>query len=285
MTDIDSPLQRLRDDLVEEESIFILLDGAMLPAMQKVYDYEASPQVCPVYYGTRHEAALDVSPCLYQPSIKSQVWISSEDWREHGVVFSSRDSFQDLLKHLQSLISVTLPSGQLAYWRFYSPAWLASVMTTLDRDEIKKFTGTISQWLVYTEGEWQRYQPAMSEGECKDKEEGWLHISKDHMTIWQQEMKNRFVWKNADKARKAGIEISGEASYESEVSRVYDIAKASGFSRAADIERFIWLALKHPLVCESDEYRAVMQNTSKSPVKRVDNIEAMLHGVREGEVL
>ena len=100
MTDIVSALQSLREDQSAEESVFVLLDGAMLPAMQKVYDFEASPKACPIYYGTRHETALEVSPCLYQPSMKSQVWKCSEEWREYGVVFTSRDAFQNVIKHL-----------------------------------------------------------------------------------------------------------------------------------------------------------------------------------------
>lgn len=285
MTDIVSALQSLREDQSAEESVFILLDGAMLPAMQKVYDYEASPHACPVYYGTRHETALDVSPCLYQPSMKSQIWKCSEEWREHGVVFTSRDAFQNVIKHLQSLISVTLPSGQLAYWRFYSPGWFSLVMETLDRNELKKFTGPISQWLAFTDGEWKRYQPAPSKDGDIEKEEGWLHVSDSYVTKWQKGMKGRFVRQHANQAREKGVKLPSGASYESEVSRLFDIAKGSGFTRATDIERFIWLALKHPVVRESGEYRAVMDNTSDSPVKRVDKIEAMLYGIQEDEEL
>ena len=158
-------------------------------------------------------------------------------------------------------------------------------METMDRNEIKKFTGYISQWLAFTDGEWKRYQPATSKDGGIEKDEGWLYVSDAYLTKWQKGMKDRFVRQHANQAREKGIKLPSDASCESEVSSLFDIAKVSGFTRATDIERFIWLALKHPVVRESDEYRAVIDNESYLPVKRVDKIEAMLYGIQKDEEL
>ncbi|MBS7690170.1 DUF4123 domain-containing protein [Pseudomonas lalucatii] len=113
-------IETLHDLPPEKDGLFILLDGAALPALQLIYQHDDAPQVDPLYRGTRHQHAVDVSPNLYRPSAQSRFWDIQEQWRDAGIVINSDHSFDILAGHLRSLLSVRMPSGQLAYCRFYS---------------------------------------------------------------------------------------------------------------------------------------------------------------------
>lgn len=172
----DSPLKEMLHKQ-EKESVFILLDGAIFPAMQTIYGYEPSPQVSPIYYGTRHEASLDVSPCLYKPKVKSKIWDHEGNWRKNGIVFVSAYSFFEVLEYLKSLISVRLPNDQIAYWRFYSPEWFSKVMSSMSNKEFLNFNGPVSQWAAYTDGDWKLYSSSAHNFYKVNKEEGWFQLS------------------------------------------------------------------------------------------------------------
>lgn len=184
----------------EEESVFILLDGAVFPAMQRVYGYEVSPQVSPIYYGTRHEASLDVSPCLYKPSAKSKVWGHESDWRKKGVVFVSAYSHFEVLNYLKSLISVRLPNDQLAYWRFYSPEWLSKIMKALGDEDLSKFNGPVSQWAAYVDGRWELYDSISHNSVEINKEEGWFQLSQNCIGKLKEVKKRRVLYSLGRKA-------------------------------------------------------------------------------------
>ncbi|MDR5868724.1 DUF4123 domain-containing protein [Halomonas koreensis] len=279
--DVSSTLKKLTEERSDQESVFVLFDGALFPAMQKAYEYEGSPQICPVYYGTRHEEASEASPCLYAPGNESKVWSLSEAWRDNGIVFTSQATFSDVLKHLQSLISVTLPSGQMAYWRFYSPEWLSLVMEVFELNDLKAFSGPITQWGAYSGNEWVVYRGNAPAYAVQEKEDGWLSITDAYQACWKKIMNERFVQRVASEAHDRMSAPPEGASWESEISRLFEIAKNAGYKKTADLERFIWMFLKHPHALESTECREVIGDGSCPPVRRLDKVEAMLHGVQE----
>ncbi|WP_258801713.1 DUF4123 domain-containing protein [Halomonas sp. DQ26W] len=276
-------LARLQDTRPGDESLFVLLDGALFPAMQSIYEYETSPQACPIYYGTRHEKSLEVSPCLYEPSSESRIWGCSEYWRDKGVIFTSRYSFFDVLTHLQSLISVSLSSGQLAYWRFYSPGWIASVIDVLEKEELTHFTGPISQWAAFTEDGWQIYRPHVAENPVHSREEGWLHMSDEYMEIWKSGMRESFIVQIEKKADEELDGLSAGAQLRDEISKLFDISKEADFKTTAELERFIFLFLKHPEAIKSSEYQGMIGNVGYPPMRRLDKIESVLFGIKEEE--
>ncbi|MFG6139149.1 DUF4123 domain-containing protein [Halomonas sp. B23F22_10] len=283
--DLSSTLKTLTEDRSDQESVFVLFDGALFQAMQKAYEYEESPQICPVYYGTRHEEAIDVSPCLYAPGSASKIWSLSEVWRDNGIVFTSSATFSDVLKHLQSLISVTLPSGQMAYWRFYSPEWLSSIMQVFEINDLKDFSGPVTQWAAHVGDGWEVYRGGVSEGAAQPKEEGWLHLTGEYLARWKHQMNERFVQEVASEAHDKINGSPSGASWESDISRLFDIAKSEGYKKTADLERFIWVFLRHPHALESTECREVIGDASCPPARRLDKVEAMLYDIQEGEGL
>ncbi|SDM88767.1 protein of unknown function [Franzmannia pantelleriensis] len=281
--DIASTLDKLKDDQSGDESIFVLLDGALLPAMQLVYGYEPSPQACPVYYGTPHETCLEVSPCLYEPKGGSSIWDDSENWRGRGVIFTSRYSFFDVLKHLQSLISVSLPSGQLAYWRFYSPDWLASIMDVFETEDIIHFTGPISQWAAFTEDGWQLYRPQIAEEPIHNRDEGWFYLSDTYIESWKSSRREQFILDIQKRANEKSNDFLSETVLKEDISDLFDIAKEAGFTKKAELERFIFLFLKNPDAIRSSEYLLMVKDASYPPMTRLDTVESKLFGMREEE--
>lgn len=276
-------LERLQHARPGDESLFVLFDGALFPAMQRVYEYESSPQVVPVYYGTRHETSLEVSPCLYEPSAESKIWVCQEDWRDMGVMFTSCYSFLDVLKHLQSLISVRLSSGQLAYWRFYSPGWLASMMDVLGHEDLMDFTGPISQWAAFVENDWKLYRPQVAEHPVPKKDEGWFHLSDEYVDVWKEKKRDVFIQRVAEKAYGKLGGVSSKAKLKNDVSNLFDAAKEAGFKRSSELERFILLFLKHPEAISSSECMAVINNSQYLPMKRLDKVEMALFGIEDKE--
>lgn len=283
MMDMSTILERLQDNRPGDESLFVLFDGALFPAMKSIYEYEASPQACPIYYGTRHETSLEVSPCLYEPKSESKVWEHSKDWRDKGVIFTSGHSFFEVLKHLQSLISVSLSSGQLAYWRFYSPDWLASVMGVLEEEDLMDFTGPVSQWAAFAQDGWQLYRPHVAEHPIHSKDEGWFHLSDEYVEAWRSRKRESFIQRTVTKANEKLKGLPSGVALKDNISNLFDIAKAAGFKKTAELERFIFLSLKHPDAMDSSEYRAVIGNTEHLPMNRLDKVESMLFWEKDKE--
>ncbi|EPC03128.1 hypothetical protein L861_22730 [Litchfieldella anticariensis FP35 = DSM 16096] len=281
--DMSTILGRLQDARPSDESLFVLLDGALFPAMQSIYEYETSPQACPIYYGTRHETSLEVSPCLYEPRSESKIWECSENWRDKVVIFTSRYSFFDVLRHVQSLISVSLSSGQLAYWRFYSPSWLASVMEVFEKEDLKNFTGPINQWAAYTGNGWKLYRPPVSEDPIHSRDEGWLHLSDAYIETWKNGKRKSFIRQIEERADEELGELSAESPLRDDISNLFDFAKGHGFQRASELERFIFLCLKYPDVMNSAEYRVIIEDIGRPPMERLDKLESALFGIREEE--
>lgn len=281
--DMSTILERLQDNRPSDESLFILFDGALFPAMKHIYEYEASPQACPIYYGTRHETSLEVSPCLYEPKSESNVWEHSKSWRDKGVIFTSSYSFLEVLKHLQSLISVSLFSGQLAYWRFYSPDWLASVMDVLEDEELMAFTGPVSQWAAFTQDSWQLYRPHVAEHPIHNKDEGWLHLSDEHIEAWRSIKRESFIQRTVTKANETLEGLPSGMALKDTISNLFDIAKEAGFKKAAELERFIFLSLNHPDAMSSLECQAVIGSIDQLPMSRLDRVESMILLARDKE--
>lgn len=266
----------------QDESVFILLDGAVFPAMQRVYDYEMSPQVSPIYYGTRHEASLDVSPCLYQPSGESKIWGCEEQWRTQGVVLVSAYSYFEVLDYLKSLISIRLPNDQLAYWRFYSPEWFSKIMKSLSNEDFLNFNGPVSQWAAYTGDCWELYNSVRHVFFDKNKEEGWFQLSQNCIEKLKSAKKEEFYLRLE---KKLASEISKE-SFENvcreEILSTVNIAEKLGFKSSYEIEWFTVTNYKYSDLMKRDDIKKLIENVEVAAIERQLQVEEAIWGIKEG---
>ncbi|WP_447044384.1 DUF4123 domain-containing protein [Vreelandella sp. H-I2] len=266
----------------EDESVFILLDEAVFPAMQSIYDYEVSPQVSPIYYGTRHEASLGVSPCLYKPSAKSQVWDHEKDWRKNGLVFVSSYSHFEVLEYLKSLISVRLPNDQLAYWRFYSPEWFSKIMRALSDEDFSKFNGPVNQWAAYAGDSWELYNSVRHDFFDTNKQEGWFQLSQNCIEKLKSAKKEDFYLRLE---KKLASEISKE-NFENvcreEILSTVNIAEKLGFKSSYEIEWFTVTNYKYFDLMERDDIKKLIENVEVAALERQLQVEEAIWGIKEG---
>lgn len=264
----------------EDESVFILLDEAVFPAMQFIYDYEVSPQVSPIYYGTRHEASLDVSPCLYTPSAKSQVWDHEKDWRKNGLVFVSSYSHFEVLEYLKSLISVRLPNDQLAYWRFYSPEWFSKIMRALSDEDFSKFNGPVSQWAAYARDSWELYNSVRDDFFDTNKEEGWFQLSQNCIDKLKEVKKRGFYIRLEEKlAREISVE-GFEKICREDIVKIVSIAEILGFKSNYEIEWFTVMNYKYPSFMKRADVKKLIENIEMAALERQLKVEEAIWGIK-----
>ncbi|QNI01818.1 DUF4123 domain-containing protein [Halomonas sp. SH5A2] len=265
----------------EDESVFILLDGAVFPAMQRVYSYEMSPQVSPIYYGTRHGASLDASPCLYQPSGESEVWNCEEHWRTQGVVFVSACSYFEVLDYLKSLISVRLPNNQLAYWRFYSPEWLSKIMKALSDEDFSKFNGPVNQWAAYVDGRWELYDAVSHSSVETNKEEGWFQLSQNCIEKLKNAKKEEFYIRLEEKLASEISNVSFEGLCREDVLKTVAIAESLGFKSNYEIEWFTVTNYKYPGLMSRSDIKKSIENIEVAALERQLQVEEAIWGIKE----
>lgn len=264
----------------EEESVFMLLDGAVFPAMQRVYDYEMSPQASLIYYGTRHETSLDVSPCLYQPSGESKIWDCEEQWRTQGVVFVSAFSYFEVLDYLKSLISVRLPNDQLAYWRFYSPAWFSKIMRAMSDEDFSKFNGPVSQWVAYTGGCWELYDAGRHEFFDTNKEEGWFKLSQDCIEKLKNAKKEEFYIRLEEKLVSEVSKVSFENVCREDIVNTVDLAESLGFENNYEIEWFAIMSYKYPELIKRSDVKKLIEDIEVTSLERKFQVEEAIWGIK-----
>lgn len=278
MSDL-SVLEMLHKD--RKESVFILLDGAVFPAMQRVYDYEISPQVSPLYYGTRHESSLDVSPCLYQPSGESEIWKYEKHWRKHGLVFSSAYSYFEVLNYLKSLISIRLPNEQLAYWRFYSPDWFSMIMSCFSNEELSMFTGPVNQWATYTGGRWELYKAVGHDFFEKNKEEGWFQLSQNCIEKIKKIKKEEFYIQVERELTSQISAVDSEKVLRKDVVGIVDRAERLGFKSVSELEWFVLMHYKYPGLMNADSVKELVGNVEFTVKERQFKVEKLVWGITE----
>ena len=110
-------MQAVEEPDIERDDLYLLLDSAALPALQIIYQHDDEPtwSCCTE---ARHESMRECSPVLTARG-QHLMWQNRERWQSAGLLLESAASIDDLANHLRSLLSVRLPSGDLAFCRFY----------------------------------------------------------------------------------------------------------------------------------------------------------------------
>jgi hypothetical protein len=277
-------IETLRDLPLEKDDLFILLDGAALPALQLIYQHDDAPQVDPLYRGTRHQQALEVSPSLYRPSAQSRFWDIQEQWRDAGIVISSDHSFDILAGHLRSLLSVRMPSGQLAYCRFYSPGLLKRLCGSLSEADLSDWFGPINGCLIHArqnrEESWEYVAASEKTAARTADQEGWFQLRPEQLHAWQQEERQLYIERMARHFASSAQSSTAAGPLEETISIRVEQAEQAGLQLEDQIIHFLELALRFPVEMDSPNNCTLLADTSQPADHRLEQLEARLFGLQ-----
>lgn len=265
----------------QHDSLYLLLDGALLDAPLVAYSNDDNPIVEPLYRGTRHEPALLVSPCLVKPSALSKLWQQQDQWRSKGVVLYCQEPIASLRQHLQSLISVRLPSQQLAYCRYYSPAWLASLLDTLSPAEVSSWSGPIKGWYAYFDNSWSCAEVDAPGEPRKLKDEGWFVLKQQQLDHWQTQEYQRFVDKAAEHLGCYTSSSEAGRRQRAAVAALTREAHEFGFLMEYQCLHYLELAWRFPKELVSPLIAGMLRNPEQQPDQRLQLAEQQLFGLNK----
>jgi len=264
-----------------QAKLYILLDGALMDALRYAYSSDTSPETEALYRDTRHDAALQISPLLIKPSPESDFLSQQHLWRKNGIVLRSEASIAVLSQHLKSLISVRLPSQQMAYCRFYSPEWLVRFLTSLSDDELSAWSGPIQEWYAYSSQTWVGFQPSANKGGRKAVDEGWFCLRREQIVQWQADEHQRFLRKAAALLGRDVLSGSQEADALSDIAESVNAAHSHGFILEYQCLHYLELTHKFPQAFNSPEFTKVIRDLSQSADSRLQQAELLLFGLQE----
>lgn len=177
---------------------YLLLDGLRLNVPVLTYTLDEHPRIEPLFRGTRHASVIQASPWLVKPSTAGRLLSERRAWQQYGLVLNSSATIQELADHLRSLISISMPTGQLAYCRFYDPGWAIRLYNSMSRAEFSTWSGPIQRWLVCSEGDWYRYDNLDQACNRSAGEEGWYRLRQEQLEQWQQQEYRSFLTRAAE---------------------------------------------------------------------------------------
>lgn len=278
------PLNHLRciryDKLpVTDDGLYLLLDGALLNAPRLVYEHDSNPQLEQLYRGTRHASALEVSPCLVKPSIESQLWTEEHRWNASGIVLRSELPMAQLTDHLRSLTSAILPSGQLAYLRYYSPEWLLRLLSSCTAAEIRAFAGPISAWLIFRDNEWFELAPERTGDSRGASEEGWFAIRSAQLEQWEQEERGQFLERMAGHFGCASVDENEELQQRERLSQLIMQANEYEFDQEHLCIHYLELAWAFPDQMSSASIISSLADRTQTGTARLRQVEEQLFGL------
>jgi len=247
---------------------YILIDGAVLDAPRFVYEHDDQPELEYLYLGTPHKQALEVSPCLVQPSPMSRIWQEQAKWRAYAVVMTSNESLTVLAEHLRSVLSVRLPDGGYSYLRFYSPKQTQRLMGALNDVELSQFSGPVKEWLSFrSDGLWHRTMTGGLGQYREASEEGWFVFTERHIESFSIGAREEFAGKLG---RYLGIDDRVK------LDNLVREAHSFGFRREKDVSLFAELAVVHGKGIKHPEVQAVLSTPEMSASAKLSEVDKRL---------
>jgi len=268
-------MQAVEEPDIERDDLYLLLDGAALPALQIIYQHDDEPRLEPLYRGTRHESMLECSPVLYSLAGQHLMWQNRERWQSAGLLLESAASINDLANHLRSLLSVRLPSGELAFCRFYDPALSERFFDSLTQEKLGAWLGPISGiWLTTEQSEWRGFTTnQISLGRTAD-DEGWFSIRPEHLAHWQQQERQRFIQRLINHFSADDFHEKSSPELEAVVKQRVHEAEAFGIEAEQHLFAYVELALQFPDAIDSPEVRVGLANMEEPAEHRLARLES-----------
>lgn len=254
---------------------FLLLDGAAFDAPRFVYENDDQPEIDYLFLGTRHQAALEVSPCLVKPSETSRLWQKQNDWQHKAVVVLAEEELPVIAGHLRSLLSVALPDGGYSYLRFYSPRQLRRLMLALNDQERERFSGPVREWLAFQpEGNWHSFRAGTLQPAMTASDEGWFALTDRHLEALAEDAREEFLGR-------LGRFLS--INDQPRLARLLQEANGLGFRSEKDVSRYAELAVTHGNRIRLPECQAILSNLSLPSAARLTELDQHLaYGLAQG---
>lgn len=247
---------------------FILLDGAVFDAKRFIYENDDSPELEYLFLGTRHETALEITPCLVKPSETTRLWQTQPEWQNKAVILVSEESLPVVAGHLRSLLSVQLPDGGYSYLRYYSPKQLQRLMFTFNDRERNRFSGPIREWLAFqSDASWYRVSFEASQPAKTAADEGWFLLSEQHLAALSDSARSEFV-------EKLGRFLAMNDPVR--LNRLIENANSLGFRTEKEVSRYAELELVHGDRIKRPESQAILSNPELSARARLKALDQHL---------
>jgi len=139
--------------LLEERCNFVVLDGAISPAVRDLLNLAG------VFYQSLYEGekAAELAPHgpflveLTQGSILTPFLVKAAWGKSWGIFAVAKLSFDEMRKHLRRFLIVNTEDGKRLLFRFYDPRVLRTFLPTCDSDQRKEFFGPIQLFLAESE--------------------------------------------------------------------------------------------------------------------------------------
>jgi len=134
----------------EFQPLYAILDAARdIKILQLLR--QAGPEHQSLYEGAQAEDLAEVAPYLVRlprdsPLLKT--WESEGRTNSWGVFLTCDLPLVELRKHLRRFLTVKLPGGETALFRFYDPRVLRLFLPTTEKEEAVDFFGPVKSFLV-----------------------------------------------------------------------------------------------------------------------------------------
>ncbi|MDX1725021.1 MAG: DUF4123 domain-containing protein [Pseudomonas sp.] len=264
---------------VDNEQFYILLDGALLEVPTFAYTHDHNPTLQQLYAGTRHSSAIEVSPCLVQPSSGSGLWAVEDKWRHCGIVIQSDADIHVLAGHLRSLISMRLPSGQLAYCRFYAPSWLNRLLSNFTEGEFSAFSGPVQRWFAYDQSTWLSLGASNKGQQRLADDDGWFCLRQDQLDLLQTDEKQRFIERMAVHFDCPRPTVPEGVAARERMATLVQQARILGFDQEYQCTHYLELAWRFPEDITAAELKSLLNDRSLTADTRLEQAESRLFGL------
>lgn len=266
---------------VHANDCFLLLDGIALDVPVTAYTLDDHPRIEPLFRGTRHAEIIEASPWLIKPSNEGQLLTTPQTWQDHGVILRSTAPMPVLAEHLRSLLSVRLPSQQLAYCRFHAPGWAERFLASMPPGELSAWSGPITEWLIFTDGAWHAHESKVPGPIRSSVDEGWFQLREEQLAHWQAEEYERFIDRTASHFGYTK-EQPGYLQQRSRIASLTQQARGYGFSMEYQILHYLELVSRFELELGHPSWVAHFSDDAQEADTRLRQAEDRLFGLSKG---
>lgn len=253
-------------------NVYILLDGALSDAPKLIYSHDDSPGFDQLYRRTPHQPALEVSPCIVQPSETSRLWESESIWRSVSVVIESNADIQTVADHFRSFISVRLPDQTFAYLRFYSPTQIHGLLSAFNPGECARFSGPVLKWHYFDSGTgWETVEVRNLKQDQGAREEGWFQLTKEHIqtiTVHKEAMFIKTLVKNS------GLTLTPDN--ESLMRTLVEQGQSYGLRTEAQLASYTEIAAYYPKALRQPNAQRILSDAERPACERLEELDNLM---------
>ncbi len=138
----------LRDTSIGGQ-LYAIVDGCAVPGLPDLARTLGPARAVCLYLGTAAENYADKAPylLLVDPALLAEVRERFGDgaW---GCLFTSSEGWEDVRRHLRSLLTVSSPEGERWLFRFWDPRLLPAFLRASEPDELNAFFGPVATFAV-----------------------------------------------------------------------------------------------------------------------------------------